>query len=134
MSANEASAIAVLSTVTSTQIEYMLSCGNGAYAATFESLLAGVPGASSAVADLGGSPTPPKFGYEFTLQSGNSSTPGPLDCRGRPTTTQWFATALPQTYGTTGTRSFAATAEGVWANSTGAAPEEPFEPPAMRIR
>ena len=60
--------------------------------------------------DLGSSAAPQKSGYNFTLGAGAGSAAGPNDCNGTATITAYYATAVPQTVGTTGTRSFAVNA------------------------
>ena len=52
---------------------------------------------------------------------------GPNDCLARATNAGYYATAEPQTHGTTGTRSFAVNAGNtIWQNTTATAPAEPF--------
>jgi hypothetical protein len=120
--------------VTSTsQVGYSASCGNGAYAATY--LILGTAPAGSTEgfisADLGGSATPIKSGYLYALGPGAGSAAGPNDCNGTATITAYYATSTPQTYGTSGTRSFAVNQGNVvWQLNAATAPTEPFGPPA----
>ena len=137
MTGNETSAIASLKVTTSSQVAYSASCGNGAYASGYNVL--GTPPAGTTEAfisqDLGASATPTKSGFAFTLVAGAGSVAGPADCNGTATITAWYATAIPQTFGTTGTRSFAVNAGNtIWQNQTAAAPTEPFGAPATPIQ
>ena len=76
------------------------------------------------------SATPQKSGYNFTLGAGVAA-PGTNDCLARPTNSGYLATAIPQTFGSTGTRSFAVNAGNtIWQSTTAAAPGEPFAPSA----
>jgi hypothetical protein len=73
-------------------------------------------------------------GY-FTLGNGAGAGAGPNDCNGTATTTAFYATAIPQTFGTTGGRSFATNAGNtIWQVSAAAAPTEPFGAPATPIQ
>jgi type IV pilus assembly protein PilA len=128
MTGNETSAIASLRITTTSQVAYSASCGNGNYAATFVVLGTPVVAGSQAFisADLGLSATPQKSGYNFTLGAGASGA-GVQDCQARATNAGYYATAVPMTFGVTGTRSFAVNAgNAVWQSSTAAAPTEPF--------
>ena len=137
MSGNETSAIASLRATSTSQIMYSASCGSGGYAADY-TVLGTPPVAGSEAfisADLGMVATPQKAGYNFNLGAAAGSAAGPNDCLGTATVTAWYATAVPQTFGTTGTRSFAVnTANTVWQNFTAAAPAEPFAAPATPVQ
>jgi type IV pilus assembly protein PilA len=129
MTGNETSAIASLKVTTSSQVAYSAACGNGAYAADYTVLgTAPAPGGEGFIsADLGSSATPQKSGYNFTLGAGTGSTAGPQDCNNTATITAYYATAIPMTFGTTGTRSFAVNAGNtIWQINAAAAPTEPF--------
>jgi prepilin-type N-terminal cleavage/methylation domain-containing protein len=137
MTGNETSAIASLKVTTSSQVAYSASCGNGGYASAFTVL--GTPPAGTTEAfisqDLGTAANPVKSGYSFTLGPGAGSVAGPNDCNGTATISAWLATGIPQTFGTTGTRSFAVNAGNtIWQNNTAAAPTEPFGAPAVPIQ
>ncbi len=128
MTGNETSAIASLKVTTSSQVAYTASCGNGGYATTFVVLGTPIVAGSEAFisADLGGSATPQKSGYNFTMTAGAAAA-GPNDCLARGTNSGYYATGIPQTFGTTGTRSFAVNAGNtIWQSTTAAAPTEPF--------
>jgi prepilin-type N-terminal cleavage/methylation domain-containing protein len=137
MTGNETSAIASLKVTTSSQIAYSASCGNGAYAATY--VVLGTPPAAGGEgfisADLGSVAAPQKSGYNFALGAGAGSAAGPNDCNGTATITAYYATASPMTAGTTGTRAFSVNAGNtIWQLTGGAAPAEPFGPPATPIQ
>jgi type IV pilus assembly protein PilA len=137
MTGNETSAIASLRVTSSSQIAYSAVCGNGAYAATYVVLGTGpVPGTEGYIsADLGTVPQPQKSGYDFNLVAGAGSVAGPNDCNGTGTITAYYATAVPATMGTTGTRSFAINAGGaIWQLLGAAAPGEPFGAPSTPIQ
>jgi type IV pilus assembly protein PilA len=128
MTGNETSAIASLNVTRAAQVMYSASCGNGGYAATY--VILGTPTAPGSEpfisADLGSSPTPQKAGYNFTLGAGAAAA-GPTDCLARATNAGYYATAVPQSVGTTGTRGFAVNASNtIWQDTSGAAPPEPF--------
>jgi prepilin-type N-terminal cleavage/methylation domain-containing protein len=95
-----------------------------------------VPGTEGFIsADLGSVPTPQKTGYNFNLVAGAGSAAGPNDCNGTGTITAYYATAVPMTAGTTGTRSFAVNmGAAIWQLTGGAPPGEPFGAPATPIQ
>jgi prepilin-type N-terminal cleavage/methylation domain-containing protein len=128
MTGNETSAIASLGVTRSSQVAYSSSCGNGGYATTY--IILGTPlvaGSEAFIsADLGLSATPAKSGYNFAMGAGAAAA-GPTDCLARATNSGYYATATPQTHGTTGTRSFAVNAGNtIWQNTTATPPAEPF--------
>jgi len=128
MTGNETSAIASLKVTTSSQVAYSASCGNGGYAATYVILGTPVVAGSEPFisADLGLSATPQKSGYNFTMGAGASAV-GPNDCLARATNSGYYATAVPQTFGSTGTRAFAVNSGNtIWQSTTVAPPAEPF--------
>jgi len=128
MTGNETSAIASLKVTTSSQVAYSASCGNGGYAATYVILGTPVVAGSEPFisADLGLVAAPQKSGYNFTLGAGASAA-GPSDCLARATNSGYLGTAVPQTFGSTGTRAFAVNAGNtIWQSTTVAPPAEPF--------
>jgi prepilin-type N-terminal cleavage/methylation domain-containing protein len=136
MTANETSAAIALRTTAASQVMYSTSCGNGAFAATYLILGTPPPGSTDAFvgADLGASATPIKAGYTFTLGPGTGSQAGPNDCNGAATVTAYYATAVPQTFGTSGSRSFAVNQGNVVFELNAATPPtEPFGPPAKPV-
>jgi len=137
MTGNETSAIASLKVTTSSQVAYSAACGNGAYAATY--VVLGTPpnpgGEGFISKDLGSVVAPQKSGYNFTLVAGAGSAAGPNDCNGTATITAYYATGVPMTNGTTGTRSFAVNAGNtIWQLAGATAPTEPFGAPATPIQ
>lgn len=137
MTGYETSAIASLKAITVGQVSYSTTCGNGGYAPSFPVLFTPPGGAGEGYIspDLGQSATPKKSGYDFTLTAGNGSSAGPNDCNGTATVTTFYASATPQAYGTTGTRSFATNASSsIWYVAAATAPTEPFGPPASTIQ
>lgn len=131
MTGNETSALSSLKVTDEAQIAYTASCGNGGYASSF--LILGTPPSGSTEAfisaDLGHAEPILKSGYTFTMKGGSGAAPGPNDCNGTATISAWLATGAPQTFGSTGTRSFA-TNQGntVWQSTTATPPVEPFTP------
>jgi prepilin-type N-terminal cleavage/methylation domain-containing protein len=128
MTGNETSAIASLGVTRSSQVAYSASCGNGGYATSYVVLGTPIVAGSEAFisADLGLSTTPAKSGYNFAMGAGLAAV-GPTNCLGTATNSGYYATAQPQTHGTTGTRSFAVNAGNtIWQNTTATAPVEPF--------
>jgi type IV pilus assembly protein PilA len=139
MTGNEASAIASLTATKVSEVSYSASCGNGAYAATFVILgTPTTPGGEAFISpDLGSSATPLKSGFVFTLSAsvGPAAGGGPIDCLGTATVTSYYATGVPQAFGTTGTRSFAVDASNtIFQNYTAAAPVQPFGAPSTPIQ
>jgi prepilin-type N-terminal cleavage/methylation domain-containing protein len=134
---NEVSAAASLLAISKAEVMYSVSCGGGSYAATLTTLGTPSPGTTEAFlsADLTSSATPTKAGYNFTLATGAAASPGGNDCNGTPTTSTYYATAVPQTFGQTGSRSFAVNSSGtIWMTNAATAPTEPFGPPAQTYR
>jgi prepilin-type N-terminal cleavage/methylation domain-containing protein len=139
MTGNETSAIASLRVSASAQVAYSASCGNGGYAASFIILGTPVVAGSEAFisADLGTVAAPQKSGYNFTMGAGAGNAVGPNDClaAANPTNSTYYATAAPQTFGSTGTRSFGVNAGNtIWQDTAAAAPSEPFGAPATTIQ
>lgn len=135
MTANETAAIATLSEVAIAEAAYAGSCGNGGFAGSLAALTAPMPDGKSPVSpDLQTLATSGRHGYFYALGQGAGTTAGPADCRGVPTVTEWYATATPQTFGASGTRSFATNARGViWQVNAPEPPGEPFGAPAVEV-
>ncbi|HUF47935.1 MAG TPA: prepilin-type N-terminal cleavage/methylation domain-containing protein [Vicinamibacterales bacterium] len=139
MTGNETSAIASLKVTTSSQVAYSASCGNGGYAQTY--IILGTPVVANSEpfisADLGSVAAPQKAGYNFTMGAGAGNAVGPNDCMPtpNPTNSTYYATGIPQTFGSTGTRSFAVNAGNtIWQVNVATAPAEPFGAPATPIQ
>lgn len=135
MSGNEVSATGSLRAVNLAEVQYSSSCGNQGFAVTFPVLAVPPPGGTEAFisADLA-APIPLKAGYRFELAPGAGAAAGLNDCNGTATQTAYYATAVPQTFGSTGGRSFATNASmTIWQVGAAAAPTEPFAAPATPI-
>lgn len=126
--ANETSAVGTLRAVHSAQLMYSLTCGVGLFAASFPQLV-GAPGEDGFLTpDLTSSAAPAKSGYRLTLAEGPNGLTPITDCNGVETATDYYVTAKPLTFGTTGIRAFASD-EGhvIWQDVTGVPPVEPFQ-------
>ena len=137
VSGNEAAAITAMRTTHASQLLYSTSCGMGGYAPSYTTLGTPPPGSpNSFISDyMGRHATPVKNGYTFTVAAGSGSAAGPPDCNGAATITTYIATGVPQTFGTTGNRSFSVNMSGsIWYVAAAAAPSEPFGPPATTIQ
>ena len=133
VSGNESVAIQRLAAIQVAQTAFAAGCGNGGYATSLVDLAGGVPGTTEQIAELARLDREPKSGFRFVVRP--RGTVGAPDCHGRPTSTVWYASAEPVTFGTTGTRSFAIDASGtIWQVTQAAAPVEPFGPPAVIVR
>jgi type IV pilus assembly protein PilA len=123
MAGNEASAIASMRAVSSSQQAYADKCHG--YATTLTELKAAGNFLSP---DLTGSATVVKSGYTVTLVPGMGNTPlaaPPAGCTG--TGTNYYTSATPLSVGSTGTRAFATDEPGtIWQDLSGAAPAQPF--------
>jgi type IV pilus assembly protein PilA len=136
MSGNETAAMADMRQITVAETMYSAGCGNSGYAVSLVTL--GVPSPGSLEpylsAGLTSSATPLKEGYKFAVVAGAGAVAGANDCNGTATQTTYYATAIPQTYGSTGGRSFAANAgNSIWQLTAATAPTEPFGAPAVVI-
>ena len=139
MTGNETSAIASLKAVTVGEVSYSTTCGNGGYAPSLPVLFTPPGGAGAGEGyispDLGQNATPIKSGYTFNLAAGNGAAAGPTDCNGTATVTSFYASAVPQTFGTTGSRAFATNpSNAIWYVTAATAPTEPFAAPAATIQ
>ncbi len=118
-SANEASAIGTVRTVSSAQSSFASTCGAGFYASNTIQLVNG----NFASMDVS---LPVKSGFAHTLWLGDTGVLGPLDCNGDPTFTEYYWAAAPLSPNT-GRRGFATNEAGtIWQDIAGAAPVEPF--------
>jgi len=132
MAGNESSAAGSLRVINVAEVSYSSSCGNQGFPPSFTVLATPPPGQTeSFISPEFHVPTPFKAGYEFALAPGAGASAGPNDCNGTATQTAYYATAVPQTFGSTGGRSFATNQSAtLWQISAAAAPTEPFGPPA----
>ena len=137
MTGNETSAVGSLKAISVAQVGYSTTCGNGGYASSLPVLgiAPGGTGEGYISADLAQSATPRKTGYNFNMTAGTGSSTGTADCNGTQTVTAFYATATPQTFNTTGSRSFATNASmTIWYQVGPTAPTEPFTAPAAPIQ
>jgi prepilin-type N-terminal cleavage/methylation domain-containing protein len=109
MSGNEASAIGSLRAINSGQATYASSAAQGGYATTLLILGTRCSGAGDGFVspDIGGAVSVIKSGYTLAVAAGIGAVGGPADCNGAASQTTYLATAIPQTLGSTGGRSFA---------------------------
>ena len=111
-SADEASAIASLRIVNSSQHAYMNSCGNGFYASSLTILGDPAPSGTAFISpDLSAADVVTKSGYTLTLAEGSEATPAVRDgCNPSGTAanlfSSYYATNQPQMASQTGTRWF----------------------------
>lgn len=136
-SGNEVSAALSLKAVSSAQVGYSMSCGNGGYATAFATLGAPSPGTNESFLseDLTQAVNPLKAGYLFSIGPGADAAAAENDCNGTATQSTFYATAVPQTFGQTGSRSFALNARGtIWQVYAAAPPPEPFGAPATTYK
>ena len=127
MAGNEASAIGSLRAVNTAQQGYSQLC-NGFATVLTQLGGAGIGGAQPFLSpDMTAGATIVKSGYSTTMVAGAGAvavTTGP--CVGA-AQTNYYATSVPQTVGSTGTRGFATNNAGtVFQNTAGTAPPEPF--------
>jgi type IV pilus assembly protein PilA len=126
MSGNEASAIGSMRAIISAQMDY--DSMNRGYATDLATLAAGCPGSTIPfiTPDLGNNGAF-KSGYTFVLAAGMLAVAGPNDCNGTATQTDFYATATPLSFGSTGKRGFASNGSAaIWQDTGGAPPVEPF--------
>ncbi|MEP6917536.1 MAG: prepilin-type N-terminal cleavage/methylation domain-containing protein [Acidobacteriota bacterium] len=127
MSGNEASAIGSVRAINSAQASYSSSAANGGFAVTLTVLSLPCTGSTQGFIspDLSLNPSL-KSGYSVRLAAAATGVAlTQLDCTGKTPQTDYFATALPITVGTTGGRGFGSTAAGtIFFTSTGIAPPQ----------
>src|SRR5471032_1215520 len=135
MAAHEASAISSLRTIHDSQEIFRSTCGYGKF---FAASLPQLGAARTITQDLADAPIVAKSGYLITIVG---TPPADQDkekvdaCTSAPLAAHWYASAVPQLPGTTGQRAFAtAVDEGLWADTNGAPPPEPFQPSATVSR
>ena len=123
---NEASAIASMRSVNSAQTSYSSSAARGGQAVLLATLGTACAGSSQAFlsADLAADPVV-KSGYRFAMRATAAATPGPTDCNGTATQSDFYTSATPLGVGVTGHRAFAATAAGaIYYDVSGVPPAE----------
>jgi len=111
-------------------------CGNGGYATSIDQVLVVLDNVSSEPPFLGEarSDVPGRHaGVEIELRPRLGASSGPRDCRDRPTTTQYYASATLRRSYWHGP-SFAMGTDGViWRSDTEEPPREPLGPPATAM-
>jgi prepilin-type N-terminal cleavage/methylation domain-containing protein len=128
MAGNESSAIGSMRAVNSAEATYAASAASGGYSNSLVVLATPCVGVGQGFisTDLALDPSV-KSGYTVTLANGANCAPGPNDCNGTVTSTEYYATATAVTAGTTGSRGFATDQAGtIWQDTSGAAPTQPF--------
>jgi type IV pilus assembly protein PilA len=127
MSGNETSAIGSLRAINSGEVNYSGNAAQGGYADLLATLIKPCPSGTQGFLspDLGVDPTD-KSGFTITLKAETGAgTPTATDCNGTDTKTGYYGTAKPQSFGSTGNRSFATTTAGtIYFNTTNAPPTE----------
>jgi type II secretory pathway pseudopilin PulG len=122
MSGNEASAIGSLRSINSAETSYAASAGKGGYAIRLATLSSPCPGSSQGFISPALSQDPSvNSGFTISLESAGADV-GPNDCNAVPTESNYYATAVPVTMGTTGSRGFATSRAGTIFFEPGAAP------------
>ena len=130
MSGNESSAIGSLRAINTAEASYSSAAGQGGYSTALPVLGAACPGSAQGFIspDLGDPALPSpvvKSGYNVLVVPAAAGVAGPNDCNGVVTETDYYATSVPLTIGTTGNRGFSASAAGtIFFDPTGAAPTE----------
>jgi prepilin-type N-terminal cleavage/methylation domain-containing protein len=123
---NEASAIASMRSVNSAQTSYASTAARGGHAVLLATLGTACAGTSEAFlsADLAADPVV-KSGYRFAMRATAAATPGPADCNGTATRSDFYISATPLGVGVTGHRAFAETAAGaIYYDVSGVPPTE----------
>jgi len=107
MAGNEASAIGSLRAIEAAQATFASSCGNGFYAPTLASLAIPPPGRQVGFlsSEIARDPVV-SSGYTITLTAGDAAPNGPVACNGATVVATYFASAVPERVGATGTRFF----------------------------
>jgi prepilin-type N-terminal cleavage/methylation domain-containing protein len=129
MSGNEASAIGSMRSVNSSQSTYASSCASGNFSHAWANLAAGASPFLSV--DITAAPNQ-KSGYQLTVNAGAGDVAwANNDCNGLGGAgSTYYATAVPLTPGSTGSRAFATNLSAAIWQDTGAngaaAPAEPF--------
>jgi len=123
MSGNEVSAMGSLRAINSAQAAYSSATGGGGYAPTLPDLVkaCGTGSQGFISPDLGKSKAV-KAGYTVDMVPAAGAKDVTADCNGTVSKTAYYATAEPQTVGSTGQRSFSTTPAGtIYFDATGAA-------------
>jgi type IV pilus assembly protein PilA len=130
MSGNETSAIGSMRAISSAEVNYNTNAArNSGYAVLLADLVLPCPGGTNGFIspDLSLDPTI-KSGYTVTLAAGAGAVAGLNDCNGTATQSDFYATAEPLTFGSSGNRAFSIDAGGTVFQETasGTAPPQPL--------
>ncbi len=131
MSGNEASAIGSMRAINTSQQNYSQQC-NG-----YAPLLTELKAAGNFLSpDLTSADTVAKSGFTVTMAKAGTATAIPTPPAGcTATTTNYYASAVPLSFGSTGTRSFATTEQGtIFYTNTNTAPPDPIPAGATPIQ
>jgi type IV pilus assembly protein PilA len=131
MSGNEASAIGSMRAINTSQQNYSQQC-NG-----YAPLLTELKAAGNFLSpDLTSAASVAKSGFTVTMAKAGTATAIPTPPAGcTATTTNYYATAVPLSFGSTGTRSFATTEQGtIFYTNTATAPADPIPAGATPIQ
>jgi len=123
MSGNETAAIGSLRAVNSAEASYSSAAGQGGYAALLSVLGTPCPGGTNGFISPDLNPLTPnvtvfsgtgvtKSGYDTIMVANVGAVPGPNDCNGTATVTDYLATAAPTSVGSTGQRGFSTSGAG----------------------
>lgn len=134
----EASAIASLRIISSGQLAYSASCGQGGFAPDLTLLSRPSPRTSVPFVpvELSAGAVTMKSGYLFTVRPAITGVPYRIDCFGTRNTSVFYATARPANWSASGgTQAFATHGDGlIWSVYAAVPPTEPFGPPARPIQ
>ena len=143
MSGNEASAIGSLRAINSGEASYSSSCASGGYAVDLADLVKAPSGSSQGFIspDLASNGVT-KSGFNVTLATDAASGVSPIgtaaatcNASGTQPQSSYYASAVPVTFGGTGTRSFASDTRGtIFFTSTAAAPTNPIPSTASIVQ
>jgi type IV pilus assembly protein PilA len=117
MSGNETAAIGSLRAVNSAEASYSSAAGQGGYAALLSVLGTACPGGTNGFISPDLNPTTPgvtpfgatgvrKSGFDTDMVAAPGAVGGPNDCNGTGTFTDYLATSVPTSIGSTGQRGF----------------------------
>jgi hypothetical protein len=134
MRANEASAIAALRMTIVAQAAYAKTCGKGKYASGYRVLGFKTKESFPFIsADFASAAEPIRNGYVLRIEPTAAGSKD-RDCNGKPTMSQYRATAEPISFGKTGELSFAVDeVREIWQSASAKAPREPFASTARKI-
>jgi type IV pilus assembly protein PilA len=117
MAGHEASAIASLRVINSSQANFAVNCGTGYYASTLAGLALVPPGGIAFVtADLAADPSQ-KSGYEIRMTGGPPPAVAPVTCTGADAAVSYAVNGDPVAPGSSGRRYFFTNSGTIWEHS-----------------